>query len=140
MGENFNRNRAATALVEAVYRGDKYAAKHWGVTVRSIQNWRVRLLDDAALVELFTHKRDEAEKNWAADAPLAIRAAVIFILRAAQEAEVTPEMVHATAGAMKLLADMVLTKQVLDARLAQSDRPQNGRHREVAAVSAPSLN
>lgn len=132
---NFNAERAALVLVDAAYLGDKRAAKKWAVTTRTILNYRRRLDSDEKFSSLFELKRQAAEKDWAAEAPLAIRAAVDFLLRAAQNGdEKTPEMVHAIAGAMKLTADMYLTKQVLDARLAKpggAERPEAG---EVAAV------
>lgn len=137
----FNRELAAMVLVDAAYKGDKAAAELYGLTDRTLRNYRKRLLADTELSALFQHKRALVEKDWAADAPMAIKAGVAFLLRAAQEATVTPEMVHAVAGSMKLLADMVLTKQVLDARLAAAHRPENGVHREVAAPAGqPSLN
>ena len=137
---HFNAERAASILVEAAYKGDKRTASAWGMTTRTLRNWRTRLQADAEFSQLFQHKREQAEKNWAADAPLTIRAAMDFLKHAAQTGKPTPEMVHAVAGAMKLVADATLTKQVLDARLAERNRPQNGSHREMAAAGDFSAN
>lgn len=138
----FNYELAATVLVEAAYKGDKAAAAQYGITARSLRNYRKRMVTDEHLSALFHQKRALVESNWAADAPMAIRSAMQFLMRAAQDGvSYTPEAVHAVAGAMKLLADVTLTKQVLDARLAGATRPQNGNHREVAAPAGqPSLN
>lgn len=132
---NFNTERAAAVLVDAAYMGDKRAAKKWGITPRTIPNYRKRLETDEAFASLFELKRAAAERDWAEQAPMAIRAAIDFILRAAQEGDAeSPEMVHAIAGAMKLAADMYLTKQVLDARLAKPGGPQHPAPGEVATV------
>lgn len=136
-----NRELAATILVEAAYKGDKAAALHWGVSRRTVRNWRARLLTDGELAALFQVKRAVAEKNWAEDAPMALRAALAFIQRAAQDGlTVSAGTVHAVAGAMKLVADMLLTKQVLDARLVATNRPEDGRHREMVAAGDFSAN
>lgn len=121
----FNAERAAVILVEAAYKGEKQAAKDWGITTRSLRNWRRRLDSDESFSAIFRHKKELAEKDWAQDAPLTIRAAMAFIRRASQSESQDPEMVHAVAGAMKLLADVTLTKQVLDARVAHANRPAN---------------
>lgn len=139
-GSSFDTERAATILVEAAYKGDKAATAEWGLTTRTLRNWRQRLNTDAAFAELFRQKRAAVEKDWAQDAPQAIRAAIAFIQRAAANGKTTPAMVHAVAGAMKLLADVTLTKQVLDARLAERNRPAGNGHREVAGAGEFSAN
>ena len=115
----FNYERAAAVLVDALYRGDVEAAQRHGVTRRSLYNWRYRLATDQRLAQLFDEKRRQAEAEWVPQFVPAIRDAVEFLRRAAQELDPTdPDAVHAVAGALKILSEIAMMKEVLDARLA----------------------
>jgi len=119
----FRYEFAAQVLVEAAYKGDRAAAKENGVSERSVRRWRNRMDDDQKLADLVQQKRKLAEEDWADELPEAIRAAIDYLRRAAGAAdESDPEVIHAVAGALKMLSHVGMTKKVLDARLASRDR------------------
>jgi len=76
--------------------------------------------DDRTLADLVQQKRQKAEEDWAEELPDAIRASIDYLRRAAGKAEESdPEVIHAVAGALKMLAHVGMTKKVLDARLSR---------------------
>lgn len=52
MGRSFNHQRAAMILCDAILMGDRITAEKWGITQRSIQNYRHRLQNDERIVQL----------------------------------------------------------------------------------------
>ncbi len=119
----FDREKAAAVLVDAAYRGDEEAARLWGIHPRTVENHRKRLATDSELVALFERKRALAEQGWIDRFPAVLGAGADFIERAAKQGNPRdPNMVHAVAGAMKLLAEIGFVKQMLDARLRNDER------------------
>ena len=129
----YNRDRAAMVLVDASFYGDAAAAKRMGVTIRSVENYRKRLETDAELVALFASKKRLFEQSWASELPTAIRACIGFIVRAAQDGNTKdPEMVHAIAGALKIVTDAGFAKAILDVKLSEYGQLL-GEHGETVA-------
>lgn len=113
--------RIAEVLVAAFLNGDRKTAERYGVTDRTLRNWRKLLDSEPKLSELFRAKKAQASEGWANEVPGAIRSAVTFLRRAAEEGDCRdPNMVHSIAGAMKLLSETAATWRLLDARLARS--------------------
>lgn len=140
MSSRIDYNRAASILIEAAYFGDKEAAERWGVTSRTIRNYRLRLDDDPQLSVIFHEKKQLWESTWAEEAPAALRAGIRFLMRAAREANPKdPEAIHAVAGAFKLLAEIVFTKDVLDVRLAEFYRATGAEAESLAAAGPVGL-
>lgn len=118
-GPKFNAERAARILAHAAMVGDKRAADENKVTVRTLQNWRKRLSDDPNFSQLFADKKAAVESDWADSLAGAIRKAIDFLGRAAEEANVgDPDVIRSVAGGLKILTDVATTRRVLDARLA----------------------
>ena len=116
----YNRDRAAMVLVEAAFYGDAVAAKRAGIHERTIERYRLRLEDDAELSRLVREKKRLFEGDWAAELPAAIRACIAFIVRAAQESNPRdPEVIHAIAGALKIVTDAGFAKAILDVKLSE---------------------
>jgi hypothetical protein len=133
----FNYDRAAAVLVEAAYYGDKAAAERNGVSVRSVENYRARLEDDIELVAIFAIKKQQFDESWADELPGAIRAGIQFLAKAAREADPKDaQTIYSMAGALKILADVTLTKRVLDARLTGRGEPEREENRQMATASA----
>jgi len=129
---NFNAEKAAMALVDALLTTDIAAAEKWEVSRRTILNWRKRLDTDPEFSRLFQEKRAAVEKEWADELPAAIRASVDFIKRSAQSTNVSdPDMLHSMAGALKILTETAAMRQLLDARLAPQARPNGTGDRKV---------
>ncbi|HEY1956709.1 MAG TPA: hypothetical protein VGH28_13910 [Polyangiaceae bacterium] len=116
----FDAARAARVLAEAVATGDAAAAKRHGVAERTIRHWRKKLEGDPVLAGLCQEKVAIVEADWAESLPSAIRKCIEFLADATEKCDArSPEAVHAIAGAMKLLTDVALARQMLDVRLAR---------------------
>jgi hypothetical protein len=115
----FNYDKASFALVDALFMGDKAAAEKWEVSTRTIEDWRSRLPEDDKLQSEFKKKKRSRENAWATEIPETIKSALQFIKSATNHCDpADPEAVKAISGSLKILLDVDLTKQVLDARLA----------------------
>jgi hypothetical protein len=137
LSTNFNRELAAAVLIEAAFRSDADSCSKYGVSLRSLQNYRRRLHEDPELAAIFNTKKALFDRAWADDLVKALKGAAVFIAEAAETArsdekcKTNPEMIAAMAGALKLCADVHLTSKVLDARLADSNRSSNGLSEQV---------
>lgn len=135
----FKPEIAAAVLLTAAYANDEDACKKYGVSIRSLQNWRRRLIEDDEFALFFATKNAEASKKWADELPIALNKSLKFLGEAADAARLdrnhrmNPMVIQAVAGAMKLIADVHLTSRVIDARLASTDRPENGLPEQVSA-------
>lgn len=129
-----NRDRAASILVDAAYWGDKAACERNHVVIRTLQRYRVLLANDSEVSRLVAVKKAEVDAAWADGISSAIVAAIEYLRDAAR---VLPknksENVFAVAGALKILADVRMTKAVLDARLAERVRQVGEEDRAVAS-------
>jgi transposase-like protein len=132
-------DRAAAVLLAAAYTTDQMAARRFGVTVRSIRNWRNKLSTDSEFSSFFHTKKRTHDEAWAETLPIALRQSVEFIAAASREAQtqkaalLDPDVISALAGAMKLCAEVYYTGKVIDARIAEPDRKADGVFGEVPA-------
>jgi hypothetical protein len=111
--------RASLILVEAMFYGDKRAAKKWQIAPVTVERYRKRLNTDSELKALVVKKRREYEQDWVKDIPIAVRGGIQWLSQAFLDLEPTAENVHAVAGAIKLLTEIGLTKELIDARLGK---------------------
>jgi hypothetical protein len=74
----FDRTRAAQILADARALGsDRKAAEQWGVTERTIRNYRIRMKGgDAELSQKFLKLEKEELEGWATERTLALNAAM----------------------------------------------------------------
>jgi len=120
----FNYDLASSALVDAAYMGDTEAAKKHGVTTRTIRNWRTRLETDVHFSSLFREKKLLSDQEWASELPSAIRSAIRFVRESAKESKLgDPKATAVIADALSILAEVAITREILDARLAGQNRP-----------------
>lgn len=141
MRNGINIDRAAMVLVEAIFYGDKATADRYGITTRTVENYRKRLKDgkNEKLSEVFYQKKTEFERDWVSEIPAAIRAGTRFLLRSYQEADHTDAaVIHAVAGAMKILTEIGLAKEIIDVRLSEYNRSYGETSNEMATVSQSS--
>jgi len=130
MSQSFNMERAAEVLLEAAISGDAQAAKKYGVSPRSLDNWRKRLNTDPIFSEFFQGKKALRDQAWGDKLPAAYNAILQFLEESAKAASNTdPESIKAMTLALKTLSEIRLTERVLDARL---NRPPIEEIREVA--------
>lgn len=130
------KERIAEILVEAyITRDDRKTAERYQVTDRTLRNWRSQLDKDPELSALFREKKAKASEGWADEVPGALRAAVTFLRRSAEEGDPTdPDMVHSVAGAMKLLSEVSATWKLLDVRMARSAGQDGASTRQAPAA------
>lgn len=138
----YSKDLAASVLIEAAFQNDDKAAAKYGISLRTVRNYRCRLQTDPELAAIFQTKKAIFDRVWADDLLRALRGAADFICEAAQSAradekcKTNPEMIAAMAGALKLCADVHLTSRVLDARLANTNRAENGLSSEVSPANS----
>lgn len=141
-GPRLDNERLALIIVEAMFFGDERTADRWSITPRTIYNYRKRLHNNSELSELFINKKREFESEWANDVPATIRMAMDYIRRATQELSVTPEGLHAVTGAFKIVSEIGIAKEVMDAKLRElgyytGQGERDGAIVEYAALSEP---
>jgi hypothetical protein len=129
-------DRVALILVEAAFFGDKGTIKKWGITRQTVYNYRQLLNTNSDLLHKFTLKKREFESNWANEIPASIIAGINFLGQAAKEADPkNPDTIHAIAGAVKILAEVGLAKEIIDARLGREFRQSREEDNALVASS-----
>lgn len=135
MPQKLDYDRAASILVEAAYYGEQVTAARWGVTDRTILNYRNRLDEDKELSDIFALKKAAFENEWAKEIPAAIRSALRFIVRAGEEANPKdPTAIFAIAGALKIVAEIELTREIINARLDRQYRTDGEEGQQMATL------
>lgn len=133
----FNREFAATVLIAAVYVSDAEACAKYGVSLRSLQNYRRRLVTDEAFAEVFATRKARLDKEWAQDFIVPLRKGAQFLLEAFESVRTdknyikNPVVIQAVAEAVRLCADVVLTSKAIDAQFGNTDQPANQLPQEV---------
>ena len=118
MARKFNHERAASVLVDAAYHGDEEAAAKWGLTTRTIQNYRRRLATDTILSQFFAQKKLLVESEWKDETADAIREAARFCVRSAKEADhKDPDVINAVGSFYSRLVNAAVMREILNARL-----------------------
>jgi hypothetical protein len=124
--KKFSNDQIAQMLVEAAYRGDNETAAKYGISARTLQRWRDASAINPQLSQLIAEKNLAFERGWADEAASALKAGLEFLKEAAQKASKTdPAAIHAVAGAVKIASEVLITREVLDARLSGTNRENN---------------
>lgn len=124
--KKFSDDQIAQILVEAAYRGDNDTAIKYGIAVRTIQRWRDLSETNLLMAKLIAEKKTVFERGWADEAAAALKAGLEFLKEAAQKTSKTdPAAIHAVAGAVKIASEVLITREVLDARLSGTNRKDN---------------
>ena len=114
-------------LLETTVESDEVVAKRHNISRRTIQRYREQLRNvasDTGLAQVVREKRAQMDDSWAAKVDDVTRAGIEFILRAAREGDTqNPDMVHAIAGAMKIVTEIWATRKILDVRLTITHQP-----------------
>lgn len=120
MKTKINLDKAASILVVAAYHGDQAAAAQFRVSVRTVQRYRAELARRKQLAEFVALKKTEYDRQWQTEMAGTKRDLLRYIARSARGmTEATPEMIHAVAGALKILAEIEAGGRYLEARLAE---------------------
>jgi hypothetical protein len=120
MPRQFNYTRAAAALVEAQLKSDAEVAAAFGVSVRSLETWRVRLSWDEALQVEYKRMAKGKLETWVSKIPDCLDGAIAFITRATTEADPKdPDAVRAITGAIATLNEVGIIQEAIQQRKAK---------------------
>jgi hypothetical protein len=128
----FDRDRALRVLVDAFDLGDATACQRHGISVRTLERYRVRLKGDPQLSEAVAQKKEELERDWRQARRRALRSGITKLEQLIQAAEV--KQLRDVAGAVKILGDLEVVAGVLD------DEQQSGANSEGSKPSPPQGN
>lgn len=111
---HFDRELAAKVLALAAKAGDAKAAKHFGISVRSVKRYRAKMLADTELAQVVTLKVSEFEahsKGWAEEAAAFMSQAIKKLGQLVAEAK--PEQMRDVVGAIKIVGELDITRTVM---------------------------
>lgn len=124
MSKQFDAERAALILCDAVFLTDEKAAEKWNVTRRTVTNYRDRLNTDPLFAQIFQTTRQSLEGNWKSELSRAITTGVKKMARMIEAAPdgstFDAKALEAVTGAVKALSEIQITTEVLNAGNAQS--------------------
>ena len=120
--KKFSKEQIAQILVESVYLGERETADKYQIATITIQRWWRKVEIDTELFKLVEIKKRMFSRKWVDKAGAFIDQAFDYLNNASHSKNVTPEMVHAIAGALKIASEIVAIREVLDARLSGQDR------------------
>lgn len=133
----------ARVVVDATLLGDGTAAKRHNVSTKTVQRYREMAQSDANVSKLVSALWAAADKDWGKGLASALRGQIEFLNRATEKADPSnPEAITAVTGALETLADVALTKRMLDARLGPEAGAEAGgdrQHREGDSGSGSSV-
>lgn len=131
--------RMAEILVEAyISRDDRKTAERHGITDRTLRNWRMRLDTEPELSRIFLSKKARVSEGWADEVPGALRSAISFVRRAAEQGDAEDaSMVQAVTNGIRTLSEVAATWKLLDQRLA--DHSRAAEEKATPAQQAASL-
>jgi transposase-like protein len=127
-----NKELAAEVLLTAIFTTDEQACQKYGVSLRSLQRWRRQLADgDPELAGSVATKKAAFNVAWAENLPAALARGVQALEKCFTEIHSDPRLcknpvvLHALAGAFRIVAEVQLTSTMIDARLGKVALPIN---------------
>lgn len=120
--KKFEKEKIAQILVEAMFTNVRDTANKYQISQRSIERWRDKIEIDTELAKLVEIKKRNFQRRWVEEAGAFISRGFKYLHEAANSPNLSPDMVHAIAGAMKIASEIVTIREVLDARLSGQDR------------------
>lgn len=117
--KKFSDEQIAQIIVEATFTNIRDTANKYGIAERTIERWLDKVEINTHLSSLVEAKKRAFQRRWVEEAGAFISQGFAFLHRAAANTQsLTPEMIHAIAGAMKIASEIVTIREVLDARLS----------------------
>lgn len=116
--------KAARVLAEAAFvKDDVQVLGKFKISLRTLYNWRDALRTDAELARLFAEACAELEKrDWADELTFALSAGVRHLqtlILGARSSD--PETIQAVTNAVLGMAEIAMTRDMLAARLRESE-------------------
>jgi hypothetical protein len=125
-----NKELAAEVLLAAIFTTDEQACQKYGVSLRSLQRWRRLLVDgDPELAGCVAIKKQVFDAAWAEKLSPALSRGLQAMEKCFNEIIADPRhcknpvVIHALAGAVRILAEVDLSSKVIDARLGRRPLP-----------------
>jgi hypothetical protein len=133
----FDPEKAARALLDAALMGDGKAAKKHGVDRVTLFRWRERMASDPILQHKVSERKAMIDQKWGEELDGAIANAVDFLNRATETASpAEPEAIAAITNSLKVLADIRLTVDVVNARNSAKAGSAGAATRPLAAAKS----
>jgi 3-phosphoglycerate kinase len=123
--KKFPDEQVAQIVVEAMFTSVRDAANKYGIAERTIERWRDKVEINPHLSRLVEIKKRAFQRRWVEEAGAFISQGFAYLHKAANSQNLSAEMIHAIAGAMKIASEIVTIREVLDARLSGQDREDN---------------
>ena len=120
--KKFSDEQIAQILVEMTFLGDKETADKYQISTETLRRWSKQLEINPHLLKLVDIKKRAFQRRWADEAGAFISQGFAYLHKAANSQNLSAEMIHAIAGAMKIASEIVTIREVLDARLSGQDR------------------
>ena len=107
--------RAARVLVDAALFGDRKACENYGITDRTLRNYRTALDSDTELSALYAQlSKLVTNQTWAGELNTTLTTLMRKLGGMVQELPgSTAENISAVTGAIKVLSEIALTREVL---------------------------
>lgn len=115
----FDRDRAIRILVDALDMGDAKACARHNVTVRTLQNYRKRMVNDPELSQAFALKKEQVDRKWDTQRRLFLAEGFAKVRELISTATLTN--LRDLVGALKVAGELQVTTEALDVG-ARTDR------------------
>jgi hypothetical protein len=115
--------KAARALVDAALSTDAQACEKHGMSLRTLQNYRVELRRDAELARIYEDMRKLAlAGEWSENLNLTLNASILKLMALIQGAQSSdPETITSVTHAVLGMAETAMTRDLLAARMQESE-------------------
>jgi len=120
--KKFSKEQIAQILTESLYAGERKTADKYQIATITIQRWWKKAEIDTELSKLVEIKKRAFQRRWVDEAGAFISQGFKYLHEAANSPNLSAEMIHAIAGAMKIASEIIIIREVLDARLSGQDR------------------
>jgi hypothetical protein len=131
--------KAARALVDAALSTDAQACEKHGISLRTLQNYRVELRKDPELARIHEDMRKLAlAGDWSEKLNLALNSSILKLQALIEGAQFSdPETIEAVTGAVLGMAETAMTRDLLAARMQESESQLSPRSALVQPQPQP---
>jgi hypothetical protein len=132
----FNPERAARVLLDALALGDGAAAEKWKVTVRTVENYRARLLTDVHFSALFESLKRKEDGAWRMVRLRFLRKTIAKLETLVDQAD-SPKYIRDVADAVKVIGELQIASDALGVDLNADAPGESPAAPEGGAGSSP---
>lgn len=126
--------KIARVLVDATFKGEREAAKMWGIVHKTVYNYWDQLESDPLIARFYTIEKERREKEWASKLTGPILGALDYFDRVFIDASTSdPDTIKAVTEAFSVLVEAKAVNEMLHANANATDRAQAATDAEDAA-------